>query len=214
MGREYRIDIDVLKGISIIAVVLYHVGVLPYGYLGVDTFLVINGFLIITNLINFISNNTYSFFDWFVKRIFRFLPIITMAFLVCLIIGYFTMIPDDYENLSQSIVASGLASAEDVDTAISCGMAMRFPVWGPLTHLDAIGLDLGLAVQDSVLPSISCEQKANMYIRDLVARGETGAKVGKGFYDWSQRDIETAMKNRDAFIIEAVKARAKLHGEV
>lgn len=110
MGREYRIDIDVLKGISIIAVVLYHVGVLPYGYLGVDTFLVINGFLIIPNLINFISNNTYSFFDWFVKRIFRFLPIITMAFLVCLIIGYFTMIPDDYENLSQSIVASGLFS--------------------------------------------------------------------------------------------------------
>ena len=115
---------------------------------------------------------------------------------------------------SIAIVASDLASAEDVDTAISCGMAMRFPVWGPLTHLDAIGLDLGLAVQDSVLPSISCEQKANMYIRDLVARGETGAKVGKGFYDWSQRDIETAMKNRDAFIIEAVKARAKLHGEV
>ena len=32
---------------------------------------------------------------------------------------------------SIDIVASGLASAEDVDTAISCGMAMRFPVWGP-----------------------------------------------------------------------------------
>ena len=48
---------------------------------------------------------------------------------------------------SIDIVASGLASAEDVDTAISCGMAMRFPVWGPLKHLDAIGLNLGLSVQ-------------------------------------------------------------------
>ena len=40
---------------------------------------------------------------------------------------------------SIAIVASGLATAEDVDTAISCGMAMRFPEWGPLKHLDAIG---------------------------------------------------------------------------
>ncbi|MFR5601338.1 MAG: 3-hydroxyacyl-CoA dehydrogenase family protein [Lachnospiraceae bacterium] len=53
---------------------------------------------------------------------------------------------------SIDIVASGLASAEDVDTAISCGMAMRFPEWGPLKHLDAIGLDLGLSVQETVLP--------------------------------------------------------------
>ena len=55
---------------------------------------------------------------------------------------------------SIDIVASGLASAEDVDTAIAAGMAMRFPVWGPLMHLDAIGTPLGLSVQETVLPSI------------------------------------------------------------
>lgn len=115
---------------------------------------------------------------------------------------------------SVAIVASGLASAEDVDTAISCGMAMRFPEWGPLMHLDAIGLDLGLSVQDSVLPSISGEQTANPYLRGLVERGETGAKAGKGFYDWSEQDIAEKMKKRDAFIIEAVKAKAKIDAEV
>lgn len=114
---------------------------------------------------------------------------------------------------SIAIVASGLASAEDVDTAISCGMAMRFPEWGPLMHLDAIGLDLGLAVQDSVLPSISNEQTANGYIRGLVERGELGAKAGKGFYDWEKNDITTMMKKRDAFIIEAVKAKARIDRE-
>lgn len=65
---------------------------------------------------------------------------------------------------SVSIVASGLASAEDVDTAISCGMAMRFPEWGPLKHLDAIGLNLG-------------------------------AKTGKGFYDWTKRNIDEDMQS-------------------
>ena len=111
---------------------------------------------------------------------------------------------------SVAIVASGLASAEDVDTAISCGMAMRFPVWGPLMHLDAIGLQLGLDVQDSVLPDISCEQTANAYLRELVASGKTGAAAGQGFYDWSAYDIEKRKRMRDAFIIESVKAKDRI----
>lgn len=106
---------------------------------------------------------------------------------------------------SISIVSTGLASAEDVDTAIACGMAMRFPVWGPLKHLDAIGLELGLSVQDTVLPSIDDAKQADDYIRNLVATGNLGAKTGKGFYDWSQRNIADDMACRDKFIIEAVK---------
>ena len=112
---------------------------------------------------------------------------------------------------SIAIVASGLASAEDVDTAISCGMAMRFPEWGPLKHLDAIGLNLGLAVQDTVLPSISAEHTANDYIRKMVESGDLGVSTGKGFYDWNTRSIEEDMKKRDQFIIEAVKITNKLN---
>ena len=113
---------------------------------------------------------------------------------------------------SISIVASGLASAEDVDTAIAAGMAMRFPVWGPLMHLDAIGTDLGLSVQDTVLPGISAETHANQYIRDMVERGDLGSKAGKGFYDWNQLDIQKCITKRDAFIIETCKVCEKLNG--
>lgn len=111
---------------------------------------------------------------------------------------------------SIDIVASGLASAEDVDTAISCGMAMRFPVWGPLKHLDAIGLNLGLSVQETVLPDICAEKHANEYIRNMVAEGNLGVKTGRGFFDWTERNIEDDMKKRDQFIIEAVKITDKM----
>lgn len=113
---------------------------------------------------------------------------------------------------SIDIVASGLATAEDVDTAIAAGMAMRFPVWGPLTHLDAIGTNLGLSVQETVLPSICADKDANTYIKNMVARGDLGAKTGKGFYDWNERSIDEAIAKRDAFIIEACKVLNKLDG--
>lgn len=111
---------------------------------------------------------------------------------------------------SIDIVASGLATAEDVDTAIAAGMAMRFPVWGPLMHLDAIGTNLGLSVQETVLPSICAEKQANTYIKDMVASGNLGAKTGTGFYDWNERSIDEAMAKRDAFIIETCKVLNKL----
>lgn len=111
------------------------------------------------------------------------------------------------------IVASGLASAEDVDTAISCGMAMRFPEWGPLKHLDAIGLQLGLSVQETVLPDLCSDPHANDYLRRLVAEGKLGVSAGGGFYDWSTRDIANDMQKRDQFIIGAVKLKAQLDEE-
>ena len=111
---------------------------------------------------------------------------------------------------SIDIVACGLASAEDVDTAIAAGMAMRFPVWGPLMHLDAVGTNLGLSVQQTVLPSICSDKDAGQFIKDLVENGDLGTSSGKGFYNWNERSIEEHIKKRDQFIIEAVKITEKL----
>ena len=53
----YRQDLDALKGIAIIAVVLFHMGLLKSGYLGVDAFFVINGFLVVPSIIGKINQS-------------------------------------------------------------------------------------------------------------------------------------------------------------
>ena len=71
----YRQDIDVIKGIAIIVVVLFHMGLLKSGYLGVDAFFVINGFLIIPSVIKSFDNNNFSFWNYIEKRTLRLLPL-------------------------------------------------------------------------------------------------------------------------------------------
>ncbi len=101
-----------------------------------------------------------------------------------------------------SIVEQGIASAEDVDKAVRLGFGLRMPMWGPLQHIDAVGLDLVLAVQDYVLPDLNNDPRAPQLLRDKVARGELGQKAGRGFYD---RDLEADKKARDAFLMEFLR---------
>jgi len=106
---------------------------------------------------------------------------------------------------ASSIVEMDLASPEDVDTAVKMGMGIRFPAWGPLEHVDGVGVDLCTSVQNTVLPDISASQKACKLMEDMVADGNLGAKTGQGFYDWQKKDMDKLKDERDNFIIEALK---------
>lgn len=106
---------------------------------------------------------------------------------------------------ASSIVESGLASAEDVDTAVKMGMGLRFPAWGPLEHVDTVGIDLCLAVQDSVLPSLYNEPRATAMFRRLAADGDNGVAAGRGFHDWGRRSHAELVAQRDQFLLSALK---------
>jgi len=109
-----------------------------------------------------------------------------------------------------NIVESGLATAGDVDTAIKAGMAMRFPVWGPLEHIDAVGLDLALSVQRDVLPGLARNEEPAAYLEALCQNGSLGHKSGEGFYNWSVKSMPHLAACRDRFIMETVRLMKKL----
>ena len=112
-----------------------------------------------------------------------------------------------------NVVEMGLASPEDVDTAIKMGLAMRLPAWGPLEHIDAVGLDLALSVQNAVLSSLSSDAKPAELLRSLVDQGLLGYKSGRGFYDWNRRDMSELARCRDGFIAASVKTLRAMNND-
>lgn len=137
-----RTDIDNLKGFAIIAVILFHMYILKSGYLGVDLFFVISGYLIIPRLVEQFSQEKliFNYFQYEKKRIMRLWPLIVIAGLVCLIVGYVGMLPDDYENLTENIIASDLLSTNILSSVtIKDYWAVRTS-YQPLMHLWYVGI--------------------------------------------------------------------------
>ena len=105
------------------------------------------------------------------------------------------------------IISEGIASAEDVDTVARNGFGLRMPAYGILEHQDVVGLDLGLSVVDYVSRDLFNEPRAPEYFRELVRRGDLGAKTGKGFYDWSIKDADAVRARRDQFLVAVLRYR-------
>ena len=136
----YRQDLDALKGIAIIAVFLFHLGLLKSGYLGVDAFFVINGFLVIPSIVKKIGNKDFSFFSFLEKRVVRLLPLIVLASFLSLVLGVILMLPDDLENLSQSVVASNVMSQNILSAITTKNYWAVSNDFKPLMHLWYVGV--------------------------------------------------------------------------
>lgn len=106
MDRIYRHDLDFLKGLAIMAVVLYHAGWCKSGYLGVDLFLVLNGYLVVPKVMNEIETERFSYFHFLEKKIFRLLPLVLLVSGLSLAVGYWGMLPHDLRFLSEEAVAA------------------------------------------------------------------------------------------------------------
>lgn len=140
MEKKYRRDIDTLKGIAIISVVLYHLGFLKSGYLGVDLFFAINGFFIIPKLVNKVSEGSFGINEFIKTRLLRLYPLVLLGCIVTMILGYFLMLPNTYANTSKSVIASLAMSNNIVEAITTKNYWDIVNEYKPLMHLWYVGI--------------------------------------------------------------------------
>ncbi|ABG39610.1 acyltransferase 3 [Paraglaciecola sp. T6c] len=105
---KHRQDIDGLRAIAVLAVVLFHFGVtgMSGGYAGVDIFFVISGFLITSILMKDAETQSISFLGFYEKRIRRLFPALFATVLASFIAAYFIFMPDEFREFGRSAIAA------------------------------------------------------------------------------------------------------------
>lgn len=107
---EYRADIDGLRALAVFLVVLFHgfPDIFKAGFIGVDIFFVISGYLIGGIIFLNLRDGTFSFKEFYYRRILRIFPALTVLLTVVAIAGYFLFIPPEIRSLGKHLVTSSL----------------------------------------------------------------------------------------------------------
>ena len=110
---DYRSEIDGLRALAVLPVIFFHAGFEFFsgGFVGVDVFLVISGYLITTIIISEMSENKFSILKFYERRARRILPALFFVMLVSLPFAWFWLTPKDLQDFGQSLIATSTFSS-------------------------------------------------------------------------------------------------------
>jgi peptidoglycan/LPS O-acetylase OafA/YrhL len=106
-AAAYRPDIDGLRAIAVLAVIGFHAGIRTFtgGYVGVDIFFVISGFLITSIICKNLDRGAFSFRDFYARRAKRIFPALVVVLLVVSAYGWFILLPGEFAHLGKHVMA-------------------------------------------------------------------------------------------------------------
>lgn len=138
----YRPDMDGLRALAVLLVVLFHYFpfALPAGFVGVDIFFVISGFLIANIIFNNLNQNTFSFLYFYSRRIQRIFPSLILILFFSFICGYFLFFNDDFALLNKHIL-SGTLFISNFVLLNESGYFDKISELKPLLHLWSLGIE-------------------------------------------------------------------------
>lgn len=110
---KYRADIDGLRALAVLPVILFHAGLETFsgGFVGVDVFFVISGYLITTLIISDIKLGKFSVTNFYERRARRILPALFFVMLICLPFAFFWLTPSDLKDFGQSLISTATFSS-------------------------------------------------------------------------------------------------------
>jgi peptidoglycan/LPS O-acetylase OafA/YrhL len=108
MGKNFRNDINGLRAYAVAFVVLFHFNILGFngGFVGVDIFFVISGFLMTKIIVSGIEKNSFSFLKFYLSRANRIIPALVALCLTIAAIGWFTLSPQEYRDFGKHAATS------------------------------------------------------------------------------------------------------------
>jgi peptidoglycan/LPS O-acetylase OafA/YrhL len=132
IGIKYRPEVDGLRAVAVLAVLLYHAGlVFPGGYIGVDVFFVISGFLIFSLIWNDLGSGRFTLAGFWERRARRIIPAVFVLSMAVLIAGWFALFPQDYRSLGKATTSQSVFAANIFywkDTGYFAGVAAEKPL--------------------------------------------------------------------------------------
>lgn len=139
---NYRSDIDGLRALAVIAVVAFHAipNRFPGGFIGVDVFFVISGFLISSIILNDLKRDCFSFSDFYVRRTRRIFPALILVLVASWVAGWYILEPEAYAMLGRHMMA-GAGFASNIILWSESGYFDPIAGSKPLLHLWSIGIE-------------------------------------------------------------------------
>ncbi|MCL2713246.1 MAG: acyltransferase [Alphaproteobacteria bacterium] len=141
-SETYRPDIDGLRAIAVLSVLGYHA--VPEwirgGFVGVDVFFVISGYLITTGLLETLRDNRFSLLDFYERRICRIFPALITVLVICFAFGWFTLFAQEYEQLGKH-TAGGAGFVSNLVLLADVGYFDNAAETKPLLHLWSLGIE-------------------------------------------------------------------------
>ena len=156
-GIAYRADVDGLRAVAIVPVVLYHAGIAPFGggYVGVDVFFVISGYLITSFILGQTDRGEFSLRNFYLRRIRRIFPALFVMMAFCAAAGWLLLTPHDYRRLGESIFATVFFSSNILFWLQSGYFAAPLEA-RPLLHTWSLGVEEQFYVVYPILLFLLC----------------------------------------------------------
>ena len=141
-SHSYRPDIDGLRAVAVLAVVLYHAfpTLLRGGFVGVDIFFVISGFLISKHIWEDLAAGRFSIKTFYARRVRRIFPALGLVLLSCLAMGWVILTPGEYEQLGKHITG-GAGFVSNIISWKEAGYFDSAADTKPLLHLWSLGIE-------------------------------------------------------------------------
>jgi peptidoglycan/LPS O-acetylase OafA/YrhL len=139
---NYRHEIDGLRAIAVLSVVIFHAfpTYITGGFIGVDIFFVISGYLISTIILREMDKGYFNFLQFYIRRIKRIFPSLIIVMGACFIVGWFTLLPDEYKNLGKHILG-GVSFTSNFILLNESGYFDVSSDTKPLLHLWSLGIE-------------------------------------------------------------------------